>query len=204
MTDDFIMEMEKKLSMAEGARQELTTRWETVKNCLKEIELDVTAAEKGRKLIQEIAQSTQQSVEFKISRLVTTALRAVCPVWPALAVHIVPRRNQLECDLLFEDDGFESNPLDSHGGGPVDVASFALRIMYWSLKKNRPVIIDDEPFRNVSPDLQENVSDMLRMLSDKLGIQFILNSHAEGVNKSADRTFLVNKIGGVSRIEVLG
>lgn len=204
MTDDFIVTMEQKLSRAEGARQELMTRLGTAKREIGELELNLTAGEKGRKLIHEVAQSTQRSVEFKISRLVTTALKAVCPTWPSLAVHIVPRRNQMECDLLFEDDGFESNPLDSHGGGPVDVASFALRIMYWSLKKNRPVIIDDEPFRNVSPDLQENVSDMLRMLSDKLGIQFILNSHAEGVNKSADRTFLVNKIGGVSRIEVLG
>ena len=56
--------------------------------------------------------------------------------------------------------------------GPKDVASFALVVSYWAMDKNRATIILDEDFRNVSPDLQANVGDMLRMISDKLKLQF--------------------------------
>ena len=56
------------------------------------------------------------------------------------------------------------------------MASFGARLAFWSLeKKYRPVIICDEPFKFVhGREEQENLSEMLKMLSERLGIQMII------------------------------
>jgi DNA repair exonuclease SbcCD ATPase subunit len=157
-------------------------------------------AEKSLIIIQIIAQDTQQNLEFHISNLVTTAIQSVDPSWPEFVARIVIRRNRTECDLLFKEHGVEQRPQDSSGGGPKDVASFALRISYWSLKKNRNSFLLDEPFRNVSPDLQERVSDMVKMVSEKLNIQIIMISHQDEINIAADKTFFNVKKGKVAKV----
>ena len=159
------------------------------------------AAEQALAVLQIVSKNTQQELEFHISNLVTTAVQSVNPDWPEFVVRVVIRRNQTECDLLFSELGVEQRPADSSGGGPKDVASFALRIAYWSLKKNRPTFILDEPFRNVSPDLQERVSDMLKMVSDKLQIQIIMVSHQDDINLAADKTFFNTKKGKIAEVK---
>lgn len=162
--------------------------------------------EDGKKseiMFQEIAQKTQRNVEGYISDLVTLALKSVSPKFPNFVVKFVIRRKQLEADLLFEKNGNLFKPLYSSGGGPKDVASFGLIIANWSMDKTRASILLDEPFKQVSPDLQENVSEMIKMLNKELDLQFIMVSHAEGINYSADKTFHVNiKYGQSELIEL--
>jgi DNA repair ATPase RecN len=160
-------------------------------------------ASKARVIIQRVAQETQKNLEFHLSHLVTTALAAVFPEEIEFVARIEVRRGQTECDLFFKEFGQEYDPLEGSGFGPVDVASFALRITFWSLNKNRPTFILDEPFRNVSPDLQHKVSDMLKMVSEKLGVQIIMVSHQEDINIAADKTFLAKKEGKVTILEEL-
>jgi DNA repair exonuclease SbcCD ATPase subunit len=154
-------------------------------------------------IIQEVAQQTQQQLEFHISSLVTTAIEAVNPNWPEFVVKITIRRNKTECDLLFREHGVDQRPKDSSGGGAKDIASFALRIAYWSLKKNRKTFILDEPFRNVDPTHHDKTSEMVKMLSDRLGVQIIMVSHQEDINVAADKTFYNSKKGQKSKVEVL-
>jgi len=152
-------------------------------------------------VVQEVAKQTQMALEFRLSNLVSTALSAVLPEPPEFVVRFEIRRNQTECDLLIKDGEFEQRLSDCSSGGSIDVASFALRIARWSLNKNRPVFFLDEPFRNVSPDLQHKVSDMLKMISTELGIQILMVSHADDINVSADKTFKVTKQGRKSKCQ---
>jgi DNA repair exonuclease SbcCD ATPase subunit len=160
-------------------------------------------AKKARVIIQRVSQETQKNLEFHLSHLVTTALASVFPEQIEFVARIEVRRGQTECDLLFKEYGQEYDPLEGSGFGPVDVASFALRITFWSLNKNRPTFVLDEPFRNVSPDLQHKVSDMLKMVSEKLGVQIVMISHQEDINISADKTFLAKKEGKITLLEEL-
>jgi ABC-type dipeptide/oligopeptide/nickel transport system ATPase subunit len=160
-------------------------------------------AGKARAFIQQVAQETQQNLEYHISSLVTTALASVFPDPPEFVAQVVQRRNKTEWDLLFKEFGVLEKPVDASGGGPLDVASNALRYTYWSLNPNRATFILDEPFKFVSPNLQHKVSDMLKMLSKELGIQIIMVSHADEINYSADKTFLVEKIGKKSKVSVV-
>lgn len=157
---------------------------------------------KLRALLQEVGQKTQQNLEFHISSMVTTALRAVNSQFPEFKMRFVIRRNQTECDLLFVDNwGNEREEIvNSEGGGVLDITSFALRIAFWSIRKNAPIMILDEPFRNLSPDLHEKAGQMLKMISDKLKLQFIVVSHSETVNEAADKTFFVERKNGISTV----
>ena len=105
-------------------------------------------------------------------------------------------------DMHFLIGGEPTGLKESDGGGPLDVSAFALKVVSWTLDKNRPTLLLDEPFKFVSPDLQDKVSSMLRLMHDKLSMQIIMVSHAENINVAADRTFVVEKKGGVSNVRV--
>lgn len=154
----------------------------------------------ARAVVQEIAFQTQKNLEFHVSSLVTTAVKHVDPTWPDYEVEFVKRRNKTECDILFCENGKRQHPLGGAGGGSCDVSSFAQLISYWTLRKNRPFFFLDEPFRNVSPDLQHRVSEMLTMVCDKIKIQILMISHADDINLAADKTFVVTKEDGLSRV----
>ena len=182
-------------------RDGLLEMLEQERSQLEEIDAQLEAGQQGLIILQLVAQQTQQNLEYHISKLVTTALTSVFGAdAPEFVTEINIRRGKTECDLYFLESEEKSKPIDASGGGALDVASFALRLSIWSLNKNRPTFILDEPFKFVSPDLQSKVSDMLKMLSEKLKIQIIMVSHAEEVNYSADKTFIVEKNQGISSV----
>jgi DNA repair ATPase RecN len=144
---------------------------------------------------QEIARKTMAKIEFQISSIVTAALNAVFPDPPGFEVKFEKARNQLECYIWFNIDGQRTKPIDTDAGGALDVTAFALRLTYWSLRKNRPTFILDEPFKYVSVDLQEKCAAMIKMLSDKMGVQIIMVSHLPNINITADKEYRVEKKG---------
>ena len=77
--------------------------------------------------------------------------------------------------------------------GAVDVASFGLRVALWSLRRPRPapVISLDEPFKHLSDDMGETAIDMLKLISKRLGMQFIVSSHSPDLKAGADKGFSV-------------
>lgn len=179
-----------------------TRNLRTFKNELVENSVRYDDSLKARALIQEISQQTQKELEFHISNLVTLAISIVFPDENInFIVRFEKRRNKTECDLLFEENGNEYRPLEGSGYGTVDIAAFALRLALWSLNPTVEIMILDEPFRDVSPDLQDRVGEMVKTLSDKLGLQIIMVSHAEDVNIQADKTFVIKKSKGESYIE---
>ena len=187
----------------------LKAKRDTIREALQRDERSLTlsksklnAAERGLHVIREVAQATQRNLEYHISNLVTTALSSVSSDFPEFEAEIEIQRNKTSLQLYFVESGTRSKPIETSGGGPLDIASFALRTSFWSLNKNRPTFILDEPFKFVSPGLQSKVSEMLKMLSNKLGLQIIMVSHAEEINYSADKTFHVEKVGRESKVRV--
>jgi DNA repair ATPase RecN len=150
---------------------------------------------------QEIARQTMAKIEFQISSIVTAALHAVFPDPPDFVVKFEKARKQLECHIWFDINGKLTKPIDTDAGGAMDVTAFALRLTYWSLKKNRPTFILDEPFKYVSVDLQEKCANMVKMLSEKLGVQIIMVSHLPNINISADKEYKVEMKGGKSIVK---
>ena len=135
-------------------------------------------------LVQTVAQATQEELTYRLSFLVTSALKAVFPDPYDFKIQFEIKRGSVEARMFFVRNKEEIDPMTSSGGGVVDVASFALRLSCLLLSKHplRKTIILDEPFRFVSTDLQPKIGELLNELSVKLGIQFLIVSHEEELN----------------------
>jgi DNA repair ATPase RecN len=158
--------------------------------------------ERALELVKLAALKTQEQIQFHISDITSLALSAVFPEPYKLVLEFVERRNKTECDLYFSRNEERLNPLDSSGGGPVDIASFALRIASWSLKQpnGNNTIILDEPFKNLSKEYREQGSMLLQEVSQKLGIQFIIVTHMPILTQYADKVFTVENKNKISKI----
>ncbi|KKK86498.1 hypothetical protein LCGC14_2762610, partial [marine sediment metagenome] len=70
--------------------------------------------------------------------------------------------------------------------------------------KSRNVILLDEPLKNLSQNMQDKASMMLKELSNRLGIQFIIVTHEDTLTEYADRVFRVRQSKkGVSYVKVI-
>lgn len=158
--------------------------------------------EKAREIVKTVGLITQQNLEFHISDIASLALGSIFADPYKLVLDFVERRNKTECDILFERNEERMKPLNASGGGTVDVASFALRIASWSMSnpRTRNVIILDEPMRFLSTDNQETASEMIKEISNKLGIQFIIITHEQTLAMAADKVFKVNIRKGISTV----
>ena len=155
---------------------------------------------KAGAIIQIVAKETQRNIEYHISNLVTMALAAVFPDPYEFQLRFIERRNSIEADLIFLKNGNETDDiLNTGGGGVADIASFALRIALWSLKKNRPVFILDEPDKFLhSPTYQEKASEMMKEICKRLKVQIIMISDQPNIIAAADKEIRISIERGVS------
>lgn len=197
-----IKDIRKEFERRQGEKTGLEKAIALTASELKRAKITLIRHEKARQVAREVGLKTQQQLQYHISDIATMALDAIFAEPYRLSVEFLERRNKLECDLLFEKGGEKVNPLTASGGGAVDVASFALRIASWTMEnpRSRPTMILDEPLKYVSADLQDKASMMLKEISDRLGIQFIIVTHEETLTEYADRIFTVNIKKGISKI----
>jgi len=150
--------------------------------------------EKAREIVRTVGIATQQQLQYHISDITSLALEAVFDDPYELKVEFIQRRNKTECDLLFVRDGNDLDPISASGVGAIDIASFALRIASWSMSipHTQNVIILDEPFKHLSVDLQDKASSMIKEVSQKLGLQFIIITHDPTLASYADKVFEIS------------
>ena len=204
MTGSRLTRMSQILEQRRGKRDHIKQELDAAQLREKVSTAQLEDLEEAQSIIRIVAKKTQEQLEYHISELVTLALSAVFPDPYELVVRFEERRGKTEADLLFRRDGDEIQPMEASGGGPVDVAAFALRVALWSLRRprSRATMPLDEPFRFVSRDLQPKASQMLKEVSERLGLQIIMVSHSEDLIEAADRVFRTTMSKGVSLVEV--
>jgi DNA repair exonuclease SbcCD ATPase subunit len=197
-----IKSLRTQLERQKGQQLQLQNTIAQTDRTVKEKRRDLQRHEKAREIIREVGIKTQQQLSFHISDITSLALEAVFTDPYKLVVEFVQRRNKTECDLYFDRDGNKVDPLLASGGGAVDVAAFALRIASWSMQrpKSRNVIILDEPLRFLSNNHQEQASQMIKEVSEKLGIQFIIITHEPILAAYADKVFETKIRKGITEV----
>lgn len=137
----------------------------------------------AQEVLQQVAQDVQQEAHKRISSVVTKCLKMVFGEGAyEFEIKFEQKRGKTDAVLQFKRDGHEVDPITEAGGGPVDIAAFALRLACISLQlpARRRIIIMDEPFNTLHKSLHTRVKDMLEMLSQELDFQFIFVTHEEG------------------------
>lgn len=187
------------INQKQGQRNLLLQQKRECRRTAIQLQRDYNNSLKAREVVQIVSTETQKKLEYQISNLVSSALASVFPTPYEFQLRFVQRRNKTEADLVFLKDGNATDDLiNTAGGGAVDIASFALRVALWSIKRSRPIMIIDEAFRFLSLDLQEKASDMIKEISSKLGIQIIMVSHLPEIVASADKVIQIEYKNGES------
>ena len=201
-------EIGKVLTLQKGKREYLLKRIASAKSDLEIHRNGLGVLEKCQLIIQAVAELTQNDFKDRICVVATSALKAVFGDSAySFEMEFISKRGKTEVVFFFvTPDGLRVDPISASGGGAVDVASFALRVAIWNLlrisgRENSDVVVLDEPFRFLSLDLQQNASDMVKMLSEKFGLQFIVITHNDTLTGNADKVFKVKKIDGISHVK---
>lgn len=191
-----------KLEQQKGRAMQIEKSLEELSVAIKEQKRSLHKHEEAKEVIRVVGLKTQEQISFHISDITSLAMDAVFVEPYKLKVEFIQRRNKTECDLFFEREGMSADPISASGGGAVDVASFALRIASWSMSKprTRNTIILDEPLRFLSGDNQERASAMIKEISQRLGLQFIIVTHESILASYADRVFESKIKKGVTQI----
>jgi len=199
---EWIKNLRRRLEQQKGQQLQIQNTILSTTREVKGKQRDLKRHEQAREIIREVGIKTQQQLSFHISDITSLALEAVFSDPYKLVVEFIQRRNKTECDLYFDRDGNRIDPLSASGGGVVDIVAFALRIASWSMQrpKSRNVIILDEPLRFLSADHQEQASLMIKEVSQKLGIQFIIITHEPILAAHADKVFETKIKKGVTEV----
>lgn len=140
-------------------------------------------AEQARTLIQDVSQAIQQKAHHQIAAVVSRGLQTVFDLPYTFQINFEKKRGRTEAQLIFERDGLELDPLTASGGGVIDVAAFTLRVACLVLSRPavRPVLILDEPFKNVSKanGYLDKIPELLEGLSRDMGIKIVMVTHIE-------------------------
>lgn len=159
--------------------------------------------DEGEILLQRIAKEAQDGLVFMVEDVVQSALNSVFPhMYKFILSFSIARGKSAAVITLMDNLGNEVDPMESNGGGIVDVVSFALRVAMVTLASEEKTMILDEPFKWISSGYKEAAGDMLKALADQMGIQFIVVTHDDVIIEAADRVFRskVNKETGVAKV----
>ena len=200
-----LKEIRTSIERKKGQKEEVESRHVNLLETIKSTEKEIRYSEKAQAIIQKVAKDTQQELEYHISDIVSMALDTIFDEDYKFKINFIVKRNKTECELLFEKDGDLMNPLTDDAGGAVDIASFALRIALWTLQapRSRNTLVLDEPFKFLSKDLLPRASELIKELSKKLNLQFLIVTHLDELTENADRVFKVKLKKGIYKVKTI-
>jgi len=152
---------------------------ETHANLLKEMKQKEIDAKEAQEIVQTVSAAMQEQAHSKIASVVSRCLESVFDEPYEFQILFERKRGKTEARLVFVRDGCEYSPMDSSGGGVIDVAAFALRVacLMLSIPLKRRTIVLDEPFKFVSIEYRDSIREMIELLSEEMDIQFIIVTH---------------------------
>lgn len=161
---------------------------------------------KAKWVVSEVAKLTQEKFKERVESLVTMAIQSVFERPYGFELIFEQKRNKMECrpviyEIVNGRKVYYDDPEEDVGGSLIDIISFALRIVLWSLEKpsSRNVIILDEPMKNMGRLIGLG-GRVLREVSQKLAFQLIIMTHEQELGEIADKIFSVSHNGVFSEV----
>ena len=187
-------------------KKELLAEQLEVKKLTKEAEADeLEELIETRYVLTEVSKATQKQFKEQIESLVTMAIESVFTDRDfGFMLKFEQKANKIVCEPLITEHGEEFTPKDELGGGMVDIISFALRIVLWTMEspQRRNLLIFDEPFK-FTGELSKLAGQMMKELSHRLEIQMIMITHDKSLADIADKAWEVKHDGKFSTVEEL-
>lgn len=193
-------ELSNKVSEFKGRLWSAQKNLETSNSDLEKSKSDLEAANGLKAVIQQVAKETQDKLRLRFEAIVQACLDAVFPDTYKFMMEFVSRRGQVEVDMWLDHDGTRMDPLDSNGGGVVDVMSISLRLCCLTLSTNSKLLLLDEPFGHLRGEARERLGELLSIISEKLNVQIFMVGDVAG-NVVRGKEFRVSKVGDISVVK---
>lgn len=184
----------------QASNDALLTNLESAKESIDLVKKRAEQLDELQVIVQEASKRTQDKIKSRFETIVQSCLDVVFPSSYNFHFDFVPKRGKTECEIYLEKDGVKYEPMDSNGGGVVDVISIALRVACLTLTSYDKVLLLDEPFGHLRGASREKLGEVLNALSDKLGLQIVMVGDVGGSSVKADKEFLVTKNNGISQV----
>lgn len=188
-----IIKLKEILNKKIGQRELLLKSKNEQQNLLRKYKREQINIECAQRIIQEVAKQTQKEIKLYISNLVSLALATVYDDPYMFDLDFIEKRGRTEAVPYFIRNEKVYLPGKETGGGPVDIASFALRLSLWCLNKSASTFILDEPFGDLDEEAIPRTIELLKKLSKKFNMQFIIITHNKELARLADREFIIKK-----------
>jgi len=183
-------------SRAQGAKDQIQKSMRQNAKARKEAGERLKSYEKAQAFLQQVAQDTQEQLKVHVEDIVQLALDAIFPGQYQFEVRFAIAYGKTTAELVFvsKATGYAIDPMIASGGGVVDVCSLALRLACWTLSRGSDsVMIFDEPMKHLSADMRERAATIMRELSKKLKLQFIMVTHMPELEAAADNVVRIKK-----------
>jgi len=145
-----------------------------------------------------VQEMTRNKIKEGFENMVSYALKSVFNQDYKFVLSFDKRGNlsELDFNILAPERTEAGDPLDSSGGGVLDVAALALRIALLELSKPKipGFICLDESFKHVSSVYLANCSKFLTNINKKIARQIILVTHQNNFIEGADNVIDLNEI----------
>lgn len=209
MIGDRIKALSKKSSFLQGQQNQLQKSIDENNEKQNNLTIQQSRHERSLEIAKVVGLATQKQLEYHLEEQVSLAMQAVFDDPYEFVVSFQEKQGKTVAELLFARRDMEFPPRGSAGGGSIDIAAFALRIAYWSMRQDkqvRPLLILDEPFSQLKgEDANLRALAMVKELSIRLELQIIMISDEriprEQIIENADRVFYIaQNRNGISRI----
>lgn len=171
-----------------GKRDFIRKKIEEDKKTIFSLSSDKDITQKSKEIVILVKEQIMNEFRKIVEEIVSQCLTDVYQTQMNFRFDIEIKRNQVEFTPIVETENGIRNPRRDMGGGVNNIIGFALRVIFIKLTKAKPIIILDEPFRFLGSK-QIYAAEMMKQLSEKFGIQFIVISHDEAITSCSDKSF---------------
>ncbi len=188
--ETLISATERRLERRIGEAKALATQGKKAKAQAEEAEGIVVACEEAVAFLNSFADERQTKVQKRIEALVTHGVQTIFGDEMTFHVNSEQRANRTEVNFSLRsqmgEQVVETPILDARGGGVAAVIGFLLRLIVKLLREERPLLVLDETFAQLSAEYEPRLAEFLRELVDRTGVQIIMVTHSTAFTDSAD------------------
>lgn len=147
---------------------------------------------KAIELMNIVQKVTKDKVKEGFENIVSYALRYIYDEEYTFELDFGRRGNLQEINFNVKTPHCKEaiDPLDSSGGGVLDILSLALRIALLELStpKIEGFVVLDEPFKHLSVEYLENARKFLEAINKRIGRQIIMITHKKELVENAEHS----------------
>lgn len=187
------------LSRTEGNRDAVQHSLFNSETSLNDAKAHQALLEQVTEVLRALADLKREEMRLKVENLVTFGLRSVFKEHLTFKIVSGERAKQSTMELkvvsIVNEVEVETDIVNAHGGGLVQVIALLLRIVILLFSRPAParILILDESLAHLSREYLEPAAELLASLSNKLGLQILMVTHSPEFEDAADRIYSFSK-----------